>query len=726
MSEPLSHFEVMSAFQGEFQPRRKSKWYVFGLVLVALGMIMLPLVYLGMIGGLGFYIHYLIENEPTTSGGNEGLTHGLPLILSVALLIFMIKPIFAKRGTRPPEHTLDPDREPLLFDFVGHICDYTRSPHPKIIAVDCESNASASFRRGWLSLLSNDLRLTIGLPLVASLTTRELAGVLAHEFGHFSQRWAMRLSFIVRSINGWFARVVYERDSWDEQLERWSTRAGWLSILLLLIRLLVWLSRRVLWVLMVLGHAISCNMSRQMEYDADSYEVGVGGAQSFTTTMFKLAKLQGATHLAYQNLSNAWNEGRLGDNLPELIQSRMEDLPKEMEEQIREAMAEQRTGLFDTHPSTHDRVMAALKIGLPGVFIMRSDSRGLFSDWDGLAKDCTVRHYQVMHNLEVREDQLLDARRLAETEQEQKADFEAYRRVFQDFGRIERPIPLQESAFAEQDVVDPDSVVYDGREEFDAKLFELREAFHATEEAENKYLDAYRAKFFLRGGVGIRPKEFGLAGASVAHADNAMGRYSARYDDAMSRERALLRPFARRLRAAILLLRERPDLSPGDDITPERAECCVDFCEYVEAGRETIRKVVYNNMLLRIALMYVSQNQEVDERMARALDAVKNGAFGNVYALNGVFEGCEYPFQHAEEQMNAINYIVPRSQDIDREDWRQVCHYVHQAEQNLRFTYFRALGRLARVLEIAERSCGWEPLEAPPEEPKDEEEEFDF
>lgn len=52
--------------------------------------------------------------------------------------------------------------------------------------------------------------LTIGLPLVAGLSLQQLAGVLAHEFGHFSQGAGMRLTYIVRSINAWFLRVVYE------------------------------------------------------------------------------------------------------------------------------------------------------------------------------------------------------------------------------------------------------------------------------------------------------------------------------------------------------------------------------------------------------------------------------------------------------------------------------------------------------------------------------------
>ena len=63
-----------------------------------------------------------------------------------------------------------------------------------------------------LGVFKKDLVLTIGLPLVAGLSIREFGGVLAHEFGHFAQGGGMRLTALVRFVNGWFARVVYERD----------------------------------------------------------------------------------------------------------------------------------------------------------------------------------------------------------------------------------------------------------------------------------------------------------------------------------------------------------------------------------------------------------------------------------------------------------------------------------------------------------------------------------
>ena len=147
-----------------------------------------------------------------------------PLVVGAIVIVFMFKPLFAPPAEEGRRRSITSQSDPLLFEFVQRICALVGAPIPRRIDIDCNINASAGFRRGWLSLLSGrDLVLTIGMPLAAGLTLQQLAGVLAHEFGHFSQRAGMRLTYIIRSINFWFVRVVYQRDAWDEWLE---TAAG--------------------------------------------------------------------------------------------------------------------------------------------------------------------------------------------------------------------------------------------------------------------------------------------------------------------------------------------------------------------------------------------------------------------------------------------------------------------------------------------------------------------
>ena len=121
-----------------------------------------------------------------------------PILVGLIVILFMVKPLFAGRPPAPPAMALDAKQERLLFAFIGRVCRLVGAPRPRRVEVNCVVNAAASFRRGAASLLGQDMTLTIGLPLVAGLNLRQFAGVLAHEFGHFSQGAGMRLTYVIR------------------------------------------------------------------------------------------------------------------------------------------------------------------------------------------------------------------------------------------------------------------------------------------------------------------------------------------------------------------------------------------------------------------------------------------------------------------------------------------------------------------------------------------------
>jgi hypothetical protein len=79
-------------------------------------------------------------------------------------------------------------------------------------------NASAGLHLGMVERKNGRLVLTIGLPLAAGLSLRELSAVLAHELGHFRQGAGMRLSRLVWRVNEWLVRLAFERDGWDVML----------------------------------------------------------------------------------------------------------------------------------------------------------------------------------------------------------------------------------------------------------------------------------------------------------------------------------------------------------------------------------------------------------------------------------------------------------------------------------------------------------------------------
>jgi hypothetical protein len=317
------------------------------------------------------------------------------MFAGAVLVFFMIKPLFARRASHAQPLALNPGAEPLLFAFVTKLCQTVGAPFPTRIDIDCQLNASASFRRGAFSFLGHDLVLTIGLPLVAGLSLREFAGVLAHEFGHFTQGFGMRLTYVIRSVNGWFARVVFERDAWDLMLEEAAqVQDARLAILIGFARLGVWFSRQWLKLLMWIGHSIGCFMLRQMEYDADSYQFKLAGSAAFENTMRQLHILGATLDRTYKDLRTSWNlNRRLPDDFPAYFLKHAGQVSAAERTRLEDTMGLAPSGLFDTHPSNGDRIRRARQAGEPGVFDLDAPATVLFSNFVIPARQVTVLHY---------------------------------------------------------------------------------------------------------------------------------------------------------------------------------------------------------------------------------------------------------------------------------------------------------------------------------------------
>jgi Zn-dependent protease with chaperone function len=403
--DALSTTDLLAAFAGPVARTPVTFFYRFGLILVSVLMVILPLVYLAMIVAAGYGVYYYATRFTFLLTSHEGggrlylvklLAYFTPLFVGVVLVFFMVKPLFARRAPGAQPLAMNPALNPALFALIAKICDTVGAPMPRRIDLNCDLNAAAGFRRGLFSLFGNDLVLTIGLPLVAGLNLRQFAGVMAHEFGHFTQGFGMRLSYVIRSINGWFARVVFERDAWDMWLTQWAEEAEDWRVLIVVncARLGVWFARLLLHLLMLIGHGVSCFLLRQMEYDADSYEIKLAGSETFEASAKRLRVLAEALDRSYKDMRVTWNKRqRLPDDFPAFLLQQEAAMPHERRTRIEDRVGLATTGLFDTHPSDGDRIRRARQAGEPGVFHLEQPATTLFANFDAVAKQVTFLHY---------------------------------------------------------------------------------------------------------------------------------------------------------------------------------------------------------------------------------------------------------------------------------------------------------------------------------------------
>ncbi|HEV2436869.1 MAG TPA: M48 family metallopeptidase [Verrucomicrobiae bacterium] len=562
-------YSILDEFKGTIVRPKTGLLYHACLLLVAGAMLILPLIYLVMLGALAWVVYYHAVYDWTpimhfgdfTGGGRvmivKFLIYFVPLFAGVVVLFFMVKPLLAGRPKRAQPLAMNPADNPLLYAFIAKICDIVGAPAPKRIDMDCQLNASASFHRGFRGMMGNDLVLTIGLPLVANLSTRELAGVIAHEFGHFTQGAGMRLCYVIRSINFWFARVAYQRDAWDEALENWSSevRDGRVAILVWSVQIAVWFSRLILKLLMLIGHILAGFMLRQMEYDADAWQIKVVGSETFEATHRKLATLEAALAGTYQQIRMRWKKDHhLPDNLSELLRQTHESLPPAVLQKIDDTLGFHRTSLFDSHPSPADRIRRGRMSGEAGIFHNVRPASSLFASFEHPARFVTLLHYTDHLGIPVTSQMLLHV----ESTQPKAAQgyAAAANSPADDFflGVLPLLMPLRlatpaPSANYEADLAELNQLSASLRQ-ISARLAPIAEQYT---DASRKLIQARAAQRLLDAGVPIQPDAFGLGDATPESAQAAETEAAAGRDDLRHSLREVAAALNRRMQLGLAI-----------------------------------------------------------------------------------------------------------------------------------------------------------------------------
>ena len=117
----------LAAFSADIHRPRLSPLYTVGLAVVAFAMVLLPAIYLALIGLTGWGVFYhLSHNTWIMTGQGNGLGRLLlylgPAVIGGILVFFMLKPLLARQTKAAAPLSLDPAKEPLLFEIGRASC----------------------------------------------------------------------------------------------------------------------------------------------------------------------------------------------------------------------------------------------------------------------------------------------------------------------------------------------------------------------------------------------------------------------------------------------------------------------------------------------------------------------------------------------------------------------------------------------------------------------------
>jgi Zn-dependent protease with chaperone function len=722
----LTPQQILAAFRGEIEPVRPTILYRLWVAIVAAVMVLLPVLYVAIIGLVVAAVVYHAVNHVTIfqSVGARGsafkfvaLIYITPLIAGGTVVALMLKPLFARPARGPKQKVLDPGAEPLLYAFVDGVCGSVGSPRPARIAVDCRVNASAHREGGILGVAGGKLVLTIGLPLVAGLTLKQFSGVLAHEFGHFSQGAGMRLQTLIMRINLWFARVVYERDEWDQSIAAWSSdERGMVYVIGAIVRLAVWLTRRILWALMQLGRIVSSFLSRQMEYDADRYQARMVGGEGVAETMQRVQVMALAENGAYTDLKTSWQQRRLPDNFPKLVTANMPQIPEPMIAAYRQEMDKLGTKLFDTHPADKDRIARARREEPgPGLFHLDGPATDVFANFDALARTASLDMYKSALGPGITSEQLYEVSELVETQTAAQEGDAATGRWFLNAWNLTQRLPLsQEYPGVAGDLKSAKRDLIEARNDLVSTRSACLQANGSLDEIRNRLYMADIALVFLKTGVWFKPAVFELKAASLQAAESARDQAIA----ALGELDKACEPFAtaasRRLTHALALLEAEPVASRVADGKARRDEaralyrCAAHLAANVAPQ---IARLAHARLVLSGAVQAYHAGK--DQKNEPLINAMLRAAAG----LHDVLEesrwkignAIDYPFEHADENVTLAKFafptLVPEKNDIGG-----LMNASGEALDRIAGLYRRALGRLAVTAEEVERALGLLPI----------------
>ncbi len=219
-----------------------------------------------------------------------GIIIGLGIVaVGISVLVFLVKFIFAvSRDINSDRLEITEAEQPRLFAFIRQLARDTQVPFPRKIFLSPNVNACVFYNSSfWSMFLPIRKNLEIGLGLVNSVNLSELKAVIAHEFGHFSQK-SMKLGSFTYNVNRIVYNMLYQNNDYTSFLNAWGSIHSYLRFF---VGITVKIAQGIQWILRGMYQVINksyMGLSREMEFHADSVAATVSGSNNAVSALSRI------------------------------------------------------------------------------------------------------------------------------------------------------------------------------------------------------------------------------------------------------------------------------------------------------------------------------------------------------------------------------------------------------------------------------------------------------
>lgn len=346
-----------------------NKNYYFKAALAVLAILLFFVLFLSLVAATAYLVLLAISYPMEVINKFTVIVKLGAIAGSGMLLVFTLKFLFKIKNYQPENRIeIDPVDEPELWNYVLDICKHTGAPKPKYIYLDPDVNAYVRYTNSWLSLIMPVKKeLTIGLPLTQCLELSEFKAVLSHEFGHFAQK-SMRIGSYIHTANTIIHDLIYNRDSWDNALERWKKSDLRVAFPAWILSPIIWLIRELLKLFYLALNILNSSLSREMEFNADKFAAMSAGSEAIVSSLWKLDPASDQLNNIMKHLYNASKLQKYSPNLFYHYQLALDAGKAKQEEALNKLATDQnghriyfttseisKAHMYDSHPPNDER-----------------------------------------------------------------------------------------------------------------------------------------------------------------------------------------------------------------------------------------------------------------------------------------------------------------------------------------------------------------------------------
>ena len=703
-----------AAFQGHLTAVAVSAGYRAGVFVVACCLAALTALYFCVVVAaflaVGWYAFSYWGELAEGSLADKAVYLGI-IALGLGSAVLLAKTVIAPAASNCQEGVaVDAVGEPLLFEFVERVAREVGARPPPHIYLNCDVYVAASPPRGWRAPFGRKLVLTIGLPLVEGLTLQEFGGALAHELALFTRASGKRRAYIIRTISEWFQRIATERDAWDQSLLRTSHRLGvvgrWLVAPL---RIGIWLTRWIPWLFMVFAHALAGYYMRQMELNADRYQIRLAGSAAFENVCKRRILLQYALRGAQSDLEMCHRAGALPDDLPRFVVATAAQQPAEVRQTLLDLIDRFQTGPFDPRPGDKERIAAARAERSPGVLHSDLPATSLFADFTNIARQTTRAYYALLFGSAFRSSSILPVENLIDCRNLQERASEARKRFFLGAFGLLRPVRLPSHTLQPPASIQLVQAQLQHQRE---QMHQLAAAYAADyalyAEADNQLVEAGRAVTLFKAGLNPRADLFSISFVSIQQARDVRTASSETLANLTARMEGFEWAAGQRLHAALTLLQSPEVAARAGDAGLRTSECerLLMIVSSLTSNLEDIYRLRTDHARLT-ALVEHARGTSPGPTAMQELQRRTGRVFRELQDLHRLLEHLEFPFPQEQRASvaKAVLATLPAANNL-----QAVVSKTTDFLDNVIALYGRCIDRLCSAAEAVEAALASDAL----------------